>query len=213
MEIIKRTNDHLYPPDEQAVICQETKIGIKRRARDSQDSSHHIVGESLLTVSDGTGAILPKLDRLKRTLQRGVSGCSSWQLWCSLHVWRSWCYQQSNSKEPRGSSSSSTTLDLKGRGFSSSGHSATWRCCGCPSTGWLKALCRRLHSSSPRCVCAACFPGGPQVVRAACKAAACTLRHTFGVMRKKQQLTSVSGHTSSKLLITAFSKSKSISLG
>ena len=69
MEIIKRTNDHLRPPDEQAVICQETKIGIKRKARDSQDSSQHIVDESLLTVSEGTAAKLPKLDSLKRTIQ------------------------------------------------------------------------------------------------------------------------------------------------
>ena len=70
MEIVKRTNEHLHSPDEQAVICQETKIGIKRKARDSQDSSHQIVGESLLTVSEGTAAKLPKLDSLKRTIQR-----------------------------------------------------------------------------------------------------------------------------------------------
>ena len=41
-----------------------------RKARDSQDSSHHIVGESLLTVSEGTAAKLPKLDSLKRTIHR-----------------------------------------------------------------------------------------------------------------------------------------------
>ena len=51
------------------MICQETKIGIKRKARDSQDSSHQIVGESLLTVSECTAAKLPKLDSLKRTIQ------------------------------------------------------------------------------------------------------------------------------------------------
>ena len=70
MEIVKRTNEHLHSPDEQAVICQETKIGIKRKARDSQDSSHQIVGESLLTVSEDTTAKLSKLDSLKRTIQR-----------------------------------------------------------------------------------------------------------------------------------------------
>ena len=69
-EIVKRSNDHLHPADEQAVICQETKVGIKKKARDSQDSAHHIVGESLLTVSEGTAAKLPKLDSLKRTIQR-----------------------------------------------------------------------------------------------------------------------------------------------
>ena len=70
MEIVKRTNEHLHSPDEQAVICQATKIGIKRKARDSQDSSHQIVGQSLLMVSEGTAAKLPKLDSLKRTIQR-----------------------------------------------------------------------------------------------------------------------------------------------
>ena len=70
MEVVKRTNEHLHSPDEQAVICQETNIGIKRKARDSQDSSHQIMGESLLMVSEGTAAKLLKLDSLKRTIQR-----------------------------------------------------------------------------------------------------------------------------------------------
>ena len=51
MEIIKRTNEHLHAPDEQAVSCCEVKVGMKRKARDSQDSSHHIVGEGLQTVT------------------------------------------------------------------------------------------------------------------------------------------------------------------
>ena len=37
---------------------------------DSQDSSHHIVRECLQTVSEGTSAMLPKLDSLKRSIQR-----------------------------------------------------------------------------------------------------------------------------------------------
>ena len=45
---VKRTNEHLHSPDEQAVICKEKKIGIKRKARDSLDNSRQIVGESLL---------------------------------------------------------------------------------------------------------------------------------------------------------------------
>ena len=63
-EIVKRTNEHLHAPDEQAVSCCEVK------ARDSQDSLHHIVGECLQTVTEGTAAKLPKLDSLKRTIQR-----------------------------------------------------------------------------------------------------------------------------------------------
>ena len=68
-EIVKWTNEHLHAPDEQAVSCCETKMGIRRSSRESQDNSHHIVGR-VVTVSEGTAAKLPKLDSLKRTIQR-----------------------------------------------------------------------------------------------------------------------------------------------
>ena len=58
-EIVKRTNEHLHAPDEQ----EEESEGLP-------DSSHHIVGECLQTVTEGTAAKLPKLDSLKRTIQR-----------------------------------------------------------------------------------------------------------------------------------------------
>ncbi|KAI6647086.1 hypothetical protein LOD99_8923 [Oopsacas minuta] len=70
MMIVKRTNEHSHGPDEQAADYCEAKAGTKRRARESQDSTHHIVGESLQTASEGTAAKLPKLDSLKRTIQR-----------------------------------------------------------------------------------------------------------------------------------------------
>ena len=69
-EIFKCTNEHLHAPDEQPVSCNETKICIKRKARDSQDASCQIVGESVITVSEGTTAKLSKLDSLKLTIQR-----------------------------------------------------------------------------------------------------------------------------------------------
>ena len=69
-QIVKRTNEHLYEPDEESVTCQEVKIGMKRKASETQDSSHLIVGDSLLTVSDGVSVKLPKLTSLKRTIQR-----------------------------------------------------------------------------------------------------------------------------------------------
>ena len=34
MEIVKRTNEHLHAPDEQVVSTYETKVGIKRKARE-----------------------------------------------------------------------------------------------------------------------------------------------------------------------------------
>ncbi|KAI6660174.1 hypothetical protein LOD99_10515 [Oopsacas minuta] len=70
MVIVKRTNEHSHGPDEQAAGCCEAKVGMKRKARESQDSTHHIVGESFQTASEGTAAKLPKLDSLKRTIQR-----------------------------------------------------------------------------------------------------------------------------------------------
>ena len=49
---------------------REEGFVIARKARESQDSSHQIVGESSETVSEGTATKLPKLDSLNRTLQR-----------------------------------------------------------------------------------------------------------------------------------------------
>ncbi|KAI6652396.1 hypothetical protein LOD99_7410 [Oopsacas minuta] len=70
MVIVKRTNEHSHGPDDQAADCYEAKAGMKRKARESQDSTHHIMGESLQTASEGTAAKLPKLDSLERTIQR-----------------------------------------------------------------------------------------------------------------------------------------------
>ena len=41
MEIVKRTNEHLHSPDEQALSCCEVRVGMKRKARYSQYSSRH----------------------------------------------------------------------------------------------------------------------------------------------------------------------------
>ena len=40
------------------------------KTRETQDSSHHTVGESLVTVSEDTADKLPKLDSLNRTIPR-----------------------------------------------------------------------------------------------------------------------------------------------
>ena len=60
----------MHGPDVQKISCYETKTGIKRNAVVIRDNSHRIVGESLLTVSEGTAAKFPKLNSLKRTIQR-----------------------------------------------------------------------------------------------------------------------------------------------
>ena len=70
MKVVKRTNEHTHEPSKQDVSCREMKAGIKRRARDSQDSSHHIVSESIQTISEGTVTKRLNLNSLKRIVQR-----------------------------------------------------------------------------------------------------------------------------------------------
>ena len=71
MQIVKLTNEHLHEADEQAATCQEVKLGMKRKASETQDSSHHIVGDGLITVSEGVYVKLPKLTSpIKHTIQR-----------------------------------------------------------------------------------------------------------------------------------------------
>ena len=67
---MKRTNPHLHPPDEKAISCCEVKTNIKRKEKQSQDSSHYIEGECVQTVNEGIATKLPKLDSLKRMIQR-----------------------------------------------------------------------------------------------------------------------------------------------
>ena len=54
----------------QLVNCLETKIGLKRKARDTQNSTHHIIGETVMMISEGVSVKLPKLESLKRTIRR-----------------------------------------------------------------------------------------------------------------------------------------------
>ena len=68
MIIVKRTNEHLHGPDMVAVCCLETKSVIKREAQQIQDSTHHIVGENLTTVTQNAAIELPK-----STASNGVS--------------------------------------------------------------------------------------------------------------------------------------------
>ena len=69
MQIMKRTNEHLHEADKQEVSCQDLNLGINRKATESQDGSHHIVGDSLFTASEGVLVKLPKLTRFKRIIQ------------------------------------------------------------------------------------------------------------------------------------------------
>ena len=52
-EIVKRINQHLHPPDEKDISCSEVKTNIKRKANESQDSLHYILGECVQTVNEG----------------------------------------------------------------------------------------------------------------------------------------------------------------
>ena len=147
-EIVKRTNEHLHAPDKQAVSCYETKIDIKRKARDSQDTSHQIVGECYY-VSEGTAAKLPKLDSLKRTiqLQRVLQLAAPVQT-TSLKQLALPPENQQTAKEEQFLLYDTGPEKQRMLIF---GTQRTSRCCHYPTTGWLMAPSRRYLLSSPRC--------------------------------------------------------------
>ena len=69
-EIVKRTGEHLHSPDILAVNCLEVKDRMKRKARQTHDTTHHILGDELEIITASTAAKLPKLDSMKRTIRR-----------------------------------------------------------------------------------------------------------------------------------------------
>ena len=70
MRIVKRINEHLHGPDMGKVTCLVTKAGLKRKAEQTQDTSQYIVAESVQNITEATATKLPKLNTLKRTIQR-----------------------------------------------------------------------------------------------------------------------------------------------
>ena len=70
MNIIKQSGDHLHDPDEQRINCISLTAGVKRRARDTNDTTHYIIGDSLRTETESTVIKLPELNSLKRTIRR-----------------------------------------------------------------------------------------------------------------------------------------------
>ena len=144
MEILKRTNEHLHAPDEQAVSCCEVKVGMKRKAKDSQDSSHHIVSEGLETVTEGTAAKLPKLDSFKRTIQRQQAAPVQPATLEQLPLPEEY---KKISKGEQFLLYDSGPMSQRILIFGSNG---TRQCCSCPVSCWLMALSRRLIHFSCR---------------------------------------------------------------
>ena len=70
MTIVKRSNEHFHGPDVQLISCLETKAGLKRKAQETQDTTHHIIGQGVMVLTEGAAAKLPKLESLKRTIRR-----------------------------------------------------------------------------------------------------------------------------------------------
>ena len=66
-ETVKRTGEHLHSPDILAVNCLEVKDRMKRKARQTHDTTHHIIGDELEII---TGTTAAKLDSMKRTIRR-----------------------------------------------------------------------------------------------------------------------------------------------
>ena len=67
---MKRTNEHLHGPDYHLITCLETKVGIKRKAQNTQATTYQFIVENVMTVSLGAAAKLPKFKSLKRTIRR-----------------------------------------------------------------------------------------------------------------------------------------------
>ena len=155
MEVVKRTNEHLHGPDEQEVSCRETKIGIKRKAQETQDTSYSIVGESLLTVSEGTASKLPKMDSLKRTIQRERERVLAAPV--QPATLEELNLQPEYQRTAKGDQFLLYDSSPRRRGFSSSGHSVTWTCWKRPRSGLLMEPSRRLWPLCPS-VRAACTP-------------------------------------------------------
>ena len=62
--------EHLHEPDQQLIECIALKAGVKRKARDTNDTTHHIIGHSLDPATESSVIKLPKLDSMKRTIRR-----------------------------------------------------------------------------------------------------------------------------------------------
>ena len=73
MRIVKRINEHLHGPDMGKDTCLVTKAGLKCKAEQSQDTSQHIVAESVQNIPEATATKLSKLNTLKRTIQRQLA--------------------------------------------------------------------------------------------------------------------------------------------
>ena len=55
---MKRTNEHLHGTEYHLVTCLETKIWIKRKAQDTQATTHQIIGGNIMTVGEGKSQIM-----------------------------------------------------------------------------------------------------------------------------------------------------------
>ena len=129
MQFVKRTNEHLHEPDEQAVTCQDVKNCVKRKASETQDSSHFIVGDSLLAVSEGVS--------VKLSVLFNVRGSEFLLHRHNLLPWKSLSFRQNTCRRKRERTSFSMTLALDQRESSSSGRSETLICWYYLSTGSL----------------------------------------------------------------------------
>ena len=64
------TGELLHCPDILAVNCLEVKDRMKRKVRQTHNTTHHILGDELEIISGPTAAKPPKLDSIKRTIRR-----------------------------------------------------------------------------------------------------------------------------------------------
>ena len=64
--------EHLHSPDILVVNCLEVKDRMKRKARQTHETTRHILGDELEIITGTTAAKIPKLYSMKRTIRSTV---------------------------------------------------------------------------------------------------------------------------------------------
>ena len=68
--VLKKTNEHTHEPNSKIFHCNVVKAGIKRKAADTQETTHSIVVSEISKLDEKSAVYPPRLDSLKRTICR-----------------------------------------------------------------------------------------------------------------------------------------------
>ena len=68
--VLKKTNEHTHELNSKIFHCNVVKAGIKRKAADTQETTHSIVVSEISKLNEESAVYLPRLDSLKRPICR-----------------------------------------------------------------------------------------------------------------------------------------------